>query len=141
MAGVDVHKIAEWRNRDFAVEAKAEDGSHQLLLLRYLEVCNHVMAANRHRFPYRQIWSAGEDARSGNPVLLLLLDGEVRAACVVRLGQAEIVAESILLAELETIKASLPYHTIDMGYVLKVVSAPDLYVADPSQINWDWLQP
>lgn len=140
MVGIDSHKSGGWRRGGLSCENGAGDDTHLALLLRYLDVCNQVMAANRHRFPYRQIWSAGEDARSGNPVLLLLVEEEVKAAGVVTLGQASITVNPIALAELDEVNVELPRHLVEMRYVLRVVSAPDLYVADPSQINWDWLQ-
>ena len=140
MVGIENSNTANWRETERAMSATIDDETHLVLLLRYLEICNQVMSANCHRFPYAQIWSAGEDARSGSPVVLLLVDGEVKAACVVTLGKAEIVAEPLPLSDLSDMNGTLPRHAVDMGYVLQVVSTPDLYVADPSKINWDWLK-
>lgn len=140
MVGIESQKSDGLCGGGFSIENGAGDDTYLALLLRYLDVCNQVMAANCHRFPYRQIWSAGEDARSGNPVLLLLVDEEVKAAGVVTLGQASISVNPVSLMTLGDIDGALPRYPIEFQYILRVVSAPDLYVADPSKINWDWLQ-
>lgn len=141
MVGVESEKPSEQRGQKCLTGTKIHDETHLALLLRYLDICNQVLAANCHRFPYRQIWSAGEDARSGKPVVLLLAGDEVKAACIASLGQAEITVEPLELARLEKMNGAMPRYPIDMAYVLQVLAAPDLYIADPSRVNWDWLQP
>ncbi len=141
MVGVEREEPGAGRRQTRFTGAKTDNETHLALLLRYLDICNQVLAANCHRFPYRQIWSAGEDARSGKPVVLLLVDGEVKAACIASLGHAEISIEPIELVRLEKMNGAMPRYPIDMVYVLQVLAAPDLYIADPSKINWDWLQP
>lgn len=110
------------------------------LLLDYLDICNKVMAANRHRFPYRQIWAAGEQARSGDLAVLALYDEAPKARCIVSMGEKLISVEQILAGGREMSAVDFPVHGVALGYVMDVLKAPDKYVADPSLINWDWLK-
>lgn len=113
--------------------------THLALLLRYLDICNHVMAANNDRFPYRQIWSALQDAGGGDPVIQLLHDGKPQAACIISLGKTAISAEPMELSKLDSMADLLPVYPVEMSYVLQVLASPDLFIADPSRINWDWI--
>lgn len=114
---------------------------YQQLLHAYLDICNKVLAANRDRFPYRQIWTAGQEALSGRPVILSLHDDVPKAHCAVEIGEHHISAEAVQHHELHARKQSSPVHTVRLTYLLEVVAEPDKYVADPSLINWDWLRP
>lgn len=115
-----------------------EEPYHELLL-RYVSICNKVLAANRDRFPYRQIWSAGEHALSGKSVILALYDNGLRAHAIVAMGENAITVEQIEPAKMLANNRSLSAHPVQMDYVMDVVAKPDRYVADPSLINWDWL--
>lgn len=113
---------------------------HLKLLLQYLEVCNKVLVANRHRFPYRQIWAAGERALHGEPVVLALYDEVPKARCVVAMGETSISVEPMNENRSRGNLHDLSVHAVSLGYVLEVIAEPDRYVADPSLINWDWLR-
>ncbi len=110
------------------------------ILLRYVDVCNKVMSANRQRFPYRQIWSAGEHALSGRSVVLALHDDGTLARCVVAMGEASISVEMVNPSQSPCQCQQLTVYPVKLGYVLEVITEPDRYIADPSLINWDWLQ-
>lgn len=114
---------------------------YQELLQAYLDICNKVLAANRDRFPYRQIWSAGEEALSGRTVILSLHDDVPKAHCLVAFGESHISTEVLAAETLHLHKERLPVHAVRLTYLLDVVAEPDKYVADPSLINWDWIKP
>lgn len=120
----------------------SEEGEkpYRELLLRYVDVCNKVLSANRQRFPYRQIWSAGEHALSGRSVVLALHDDGALARCIVAMGEASISVEMLEPSQPPCQCQTLTVYPVKLSYVLEVITEPDRYIADPSLINWDWLR-
>ncbi len=131
-------KTRDWPPIKLESAMHDEEPYHELLL-RYVRICNKVLAANRDRFPYRQMWSAGERALSGKPVVLALYNNGLRAYAVVAMGENAITVENIEPAKMAAENRLLPTYPVQMDYVMDVVAKPDRYVADPSLINWDWL--
>lgn len=105
------------------------------LLERYLDICNQVMRKNRDRFPYNQIWQAGEEALSGRSVQFTIVDDAPKAQCRVTLESNEINGEIG-----QDTKDEPPVMRLSTTYIEDVVANPKKYIENPSLIDWDWLQ-
>ncbi|NVJ98183.1 MAG: hypothetical protein HWE25_08525 [Alphaproteobacteria bacterium] len=113
----------------------AEDNKNDDALLdQYLRVCNKVLEKNRGRFPYSQIWQAGEQALSGRVVELAVFDENPIAHCRVTLHANRISSKRMPEDE------PAPMKRLSAQYVQDVVSHPEKYIENPSLIDWDWLQ-
>lgn len=106
------------------------------LLEQYLRVCNKVLQQNGDRFPYNQIWKAGEEALSGRTIEFAVVDDEPKAQCRVTLSKNRIRSEADLAVEEHP-----PVMRLSASYLQQVVSDPDKYIENPSLIDWGWLSP
>jgi len=116
------------------VAKSGNSGTYDGLLEQYLEICNKVMQQNRDRFPYSQIWQAGEQALSGRAVELAVVDDAPKAHKCVTLEACKINSEPTGKAAEDP-----PVMRLSASYLEDVVAHPDKYIDNPSLIDWDWL--
>lgn len=113
----------------------AKTDTYASLLEQYLEICNRAMQENRDRFPYSQIWQAGEQALSGRAVELAVVDDQPKAQKCVTLHSNQIDGP-----EPEDMRDDPPVMRLSASYLEDVVAHPEKYIENPSLIDWDWLQ-
>lgn len=112
-----------------------EPRSYADLLQQYLLICNQALQQNGERFPFCQIWRAGETALSGRSVELAVVDDEPKAQCRITLQQNRIEAEATNARAEE----HPPVIQLSARYLADVVSNPQKYIDNPTLIDWRWL--
>lgn len=104
---------------------------------RYIAVCNDIIACNRQRFPFAQIWRALEDKLAGKPVEFVVArheeDGQQWAVFLD--GEIRLVDGSA--ANLGLLKAGTK--KVALSYLKAVLDDPSRYIANPALIDWDWV--
>jgi len=105
------------------------------LLKDYLRVCNKVLHENRNRFPYSQIWHAGEEALCGKSIRFAVYDDEPKAQCEVTLAENRIKSGD------DGKDRDPPTKRLSVQYLEDVVADPQKYIENPALIDWDWLKP
>lgn len=106
-------------------------------LRQYISICNNVIACNRQRFPFAQIWRALEDKLDGKPLEFVVArheeDGHQWAVFLE--GEIRVVEGSE--ASLGPVKAGTK--KVALSYLKAVLDDPSRYIANPALIDWDWV--
>jgi len=102
------------------------------LFMQYLEVCNRAMREHGSRFPYNHIWKSAEEALSGDAAHLTVYDDLPQRHYAVRL-----LNKAVHLAPCSaTIRK---YSHLKTSYLQHVISHAEDYIAQPTLLNWEWL--
>lgn len=119
--------------------AKASGGGPALEadLGRYLTVCSNIVASNKSRFPFAQIWRALEEKLGGRPIEFVVADREAEARQWAVLLDGEIRLVDGAPASLEPIKAGRK--KILSSDLKAVLEDPSRYIANPALVDWDWV--
>lgn len=104
---------------------------------RYIAICNNVIACNRQRFPFAQIWRALEDRLGGKPLEFVVArhEGDAQRWAVFLEGEIRLVDGSE--ASLGRLKAGTK--KVALPYLQAVLDDPSRYIANPALIDWDWV--
>ncbi|MFC3052764.1 hypothetical protein [Kordiimonas pumila] len=104
-------------------------------LANYVRVCNYVLEANENRFPFLEIWRAGEESLTGMSIEFSTSNQSETAVYAVVFHQKRLNSIGPALA------ACLPKHhkKLHFDYVLAVLTEPYKYITNPSLIDWDWM--
>lgn len=110
--------------------------NYEDLISRYIDVCNQSIAVHRVRFPYQQIFNAIE-ARGLNKFMeWIVLDQHSTSSYFVNLIDKKIC----LCDQLHCFHFSAPAKRwkVSKHYLESVTANPEVYISNPTKINWDW---
>lgn len=108
--------------------------SEKELFQKYLDICNRALAANKDRFPYKQIWETSEKILREKTVPVAIYDDQPKAVYHLTLHDNHI----------DTVDGSEQdvdhFWKMNISYLEKVTSHPEEYIRNPAKIDWDWLR-
>ncbi|MEX0298162.1 MAG: hypothetical protein AB3N28_03770 [Kordiimonas sp.] len=120
---------------ELSVVEGAEDLSDGLK--QYLSVCNTIVACNRERFPFAQIWRALEDKLADHIVEFVVASHEEEGRQWVLFSDGRI--RSLDGPPLSQKTARTVVKKVSLHYLQDVINDPPRYIANPALIDWDWV--
>lgn len=106
-------------------------------LKNYLAVCNMVVASNKERFPFAQIWRAMENHLEGRAIKFVISGHEKQVSQWVMLSKGRIKyfdSPPLCVYRSKTLVKKVP-----LPYLQTVLENPQHYMANPALIDWDWV--
>ena len=97
----------------------------------------YIVACNKQRFPFAQIWRAIENKLEGQPVGFVVVGHEKTAQRWAILQNGEI--KQVDAEEMFTPKQAARTKKVSMAYLQAVLTDTPRYIANPALIDWDWL--
>ena len=110
-----------------------------MLVMDYLTVCNRILSESNNCYPYRQIWEAA--CRQGRPHAHMRVAWKGAAQdFLLSLNQREhfYVMAAPYVAKMDDEGDTV--WRVSPDYLRQVVENAAYYMANPAEMNWDWLQ-
>ena len=107
-----------------------------VLFQNYIEVCNRALAANKDRFPFKQILEAAQGRAVSPLVDVCVIDDIAEPKFTLHIERRKIIAEKHGPAETCACEAKW---SIRKSYLEDVVNHPEEYIKNPALIDWDWM--
>ena len=105
---------------------------------KYLDICNEALAANKNRFPFKQILNAAQQDNINKQIEVSIIDDKPQSSYVIQLADHHISALP------HTSCQDCSCHSkwiIPRSYIESVLKKPEIYIQNPAKLNWEWLLP
>lgn len=106
----------------------------QDLFNQFLRVCNKAMEAHKDEFPYKHIWEAAEHMQGEGGMHVTLYDDEPKGDYQLKIQDKHIEVMREGDGESES------GWRLNASYLRQVVENPDIYINEPSKLDWHWLK-
>jgi hypothetical protein len=105
------------------------------LLSQYIQICNAALAANKNRFPYKQILSAAQQQQNNKQTKVGIIDNHPTPRYAIKIKDNHISYGTC--SDLENGATWF----ITKSYIEEVLQNPDDYIKNPAKLDWEWLLP
>lgn len=109
---------------------------YDVLMTRYLDVCNRALVLNSDRFPFKQILGSATQSGKGAVVEVNIVDTLPPVSYAMTLGYNGIEAKPH--GDCEDCRCDRSW-AVSKSYLEDVVMHPDVYIQNPAKINWEWM--
>ncbi len=109
---------------------------YDILMERYVDVCNQALALNCDRFPFKQILGAAKASECGKVIEVHVVDEAEQAVYAMAFGQNGLSA--MRHADCKDCICDREWD-VRTDYLTDVAKNPDLYIQNPAKIDWDWM--
>jgi hypothetical protein len=105
-----------------------------VLMNRYLDVCNKAIEENKEDFFYKRVWGISERIFKTYHMHIAVYDDRVKNLYVLRYADHKISEDRSVKPDFER-----SWH-INYSYLKHVVDNPEQYIKHPAKLDWDWLK-
>lgn len=106
------------------------------LFIRYLNICNQAIEANKDRFPYSQILAAATAPESSRSVEVCIIEDHPEAKYVIQVEDSKLSGKPHESCEKCDCQGQW---RVTRSYLEDVIKNPDEYIQNPAKIDWEWM--
>lgn len=103
------------------------------LIEQYLDICRSAMAANKDRFPFKQIFAGLSDERVNRIVAVYIHEESSVLPLGIKVRGGNFILEEGLPS------SPCKIWRVSREYLEQVLSEPLSYINNPAKIDWDWV--
>lgn len=108
---------------------------YEPLVQQYIAICNRALAANKDKFPFREIWETQWKRFGANNTLRCALYDD-RPKLIYDLQLRPNIKIVIMPTASNSSADAWPFR---ISYLQEVCTHPDVYIEHPLRLNWRWL--
>jgi hypothetical protein len=112
--------------------------SNKDLFKKYIEVCNAALAANKNRFPFKQILDAAQKEYNDKKIEVMIVDDHPRPSYIMEMSGHNITSRPHDACQNCNCDGQW---SVTRSYLENVLKNPDSYIKNPAKLNWEWLHP
>lgn len=110
--------------------------NHDVLIQRYVDICNRALDLNKDRFPFQQILCAAREAETGRLIEVDIVDSKPKVSYVMHIEKDSIVTEPHGDCDDCNCDRLWP---VTLEYLKNVVHNSDAHINNPAKIDWEWM--
>lgn len=108
--------------------------NQEILIRRYVSVCNEAISVNRQRFPFKQIFEAAKQAEEGHKIEVSVSGSSESYVFQIK-GDAIVYERHSACDDCQCVRKWVAPES----YLMAVISEPDTYIKNPAHLDWGWL--